>query len=119
MGRYYYGDIDGKFWFAVQDSTAADRFGATYFEPSTINYWFDEGHLESVEKELKAIEDSLGKKKEILDEFFSRSRGYTDQEIRDMGISEKELMDYADYGLGIKIRDCIKERGQCQFEAEI
>lgn len=21
MGRYYYGDIEGKFWFAVQPST--------------------------------------------------------------------------------------------------
>ncbi len=27
MGRYYSGDIEGKFWFAVQSSYAADRFG--------------------------------------------------------------------------------------------
>ena len=27
MGRYYYGDIRGKFWFAVQDSDDAAYFG--------------------------------------------------------------------------------------------
>ena len=27
MGRYYSGDIEGKFWFAVQDSDDADHFG--------------------------------------------------------------------------------------------
>ena len=27
MGRYYNGDINGKFWFAVQNSNCADRFG--------------------------------------------------------------------------------------------
>ena len=36
MGRYYSGDIEGKFWFAVQSSNAADRFGGIvkpyYFE---------------------------------------------------------------------------------------
>jgi hypothetical protein len=26
MGRYYSGDIDGKFWFALQSSDCADRF---------------------------------------------------------------------------------------------
>jgi len=27
MGRYYNGDIEGKFWFAVQSSDDADFFG--------------------------------------------------------------------------------------------
>ena len=27
MGRYYNGDIEGKFWVAVQPSNAADQFG--------------------------------------------------------------------------------------------
>ena len=27
MGRYYNGDIEGKFWFAVQSSNDADFFG--------------------------------------------------------------------------------------------
>ena len=28
MGRYYHGDIEGKFWFAVQSSQDADFFGS-------------------------------------------------------------------------------------------
>jgi hypothetical protein len=28
------------------------------------------------------------------------------------------LSEYADLDLGRKIRDCIKENGQCEFEAE-
>ena len=28
MGRYYSGDIEGKFWFGVQSSTDGEFFGA-------------------------------------------------------------------------------------------
>ena len=40
MGRYYYGDIEGKFMFAVQSSDAGERFGAyeTPQEPTSIDY---------------------------------------------------------------------------------
>ena len=27
MGRYYSGDIEGKFWFGIQESNDADNFG--------------------------------------------------------------------------------------------
>jgi hypothetical protein len=30
MGRHYYGDIEGKFWFAVQSSYDADFFGVEH-----------------------------------------------------------------------------------------
>ena len=33
MGRYYSGDIEGKFWFALQSSDAADRFGVVGTQP--------------------------------------------------------------------------------------
>jgi len=29
MGRYYTGDIVGKFWFAIQSSDDASHFGAS------------------------------------------------------------------------------------------
>ena len=35
MGRYYEGDIEGKFWFGVQDSDDGEFFGA---EPQESNY---------------------------------------------------------------------------------
>ena len=37
MGRYYSGDINGKFWFALQSSNAASRFGGYENEPNYID----------------------------------------------------------------------------------
>ena len=45
MGRYYSGDIEGKFWFTVQSSNAADRFGSIGYEPSYLEYYFDEDNF--------------------------------------------------------------------------
>jgi hypothetical protein len=119
MGRYYTGDIEGKFWFALQSSDAANRFGVLGQVPGHLEYFFTEDDLEEVENEIKNIENSLGKKKQILDDFFKGGRGYTDQNIIDLGVSKDELSDYADLGLGIRIRDCIKEFGTCEFTAEL
>jgi 23S rRNA maturation-related 3'-5' exoribonuclease YhaM len=119
MGRYYTGDIEGKFWFALQSSNAATRFGGIETEPAYLDYYFDEDQLEEVEAEIKNIEKSLGDKVKILETFFEKNNGYTDISINKLGVSMNELRDYADLKLGIKIRDCIKESGQCSFQAEL
>ena len=36
MGRYYRGDIEGKFWFAVQQSDDADYFGVEGERPNFL-----------------------------------------------------------------------------------
>ena len=38
MGRYYNGDIKGKFWFGIQKSDSASRFGGTEY----LEYSFHE-----------------------------------------------------------------------------
>ena len=118
MGRYYSGDIDGKFWFALQSSDCADRFGVTGEQPNFINYYFDEDNLEDVEDEIKNIEESLGDKLQLIDKFFEERNGYNDKMLEEAGITQDELRDYADLGLGKQIRDSIIENGQCSFEAE-
>ena len=118
MGRYYSGDIEGKFWFALQSSDAADRFGVVGTQPNVLNYYFDESDLESVEEEIKNIEESLGDKIKVIDEFFEKNNGYNDKMLAEAGITEDELREYADLGLGKQIRDCIVENGYCSFEAE-
>jgi len=119
MGRYYQGDIEGKFWFALQSSDAASRFGGYESEPQYIEYCFNEDHLDEVNEEIKNIEESLGDKVKILDDFFREGAGYNDDTLITLGVSKKELSDYADLGLGIQIRDCIKEIGHCEFQAEL
>ncbi len=119
MGRYYSGDNQGKFWFALQSSTAADRFGSTHYEPNYVNYYFYEEHLEDVQDELKRIEDKLGDKLQVITKFFEQNNGYNDEMLEKAGITRSELSEYADYGLGKKIEQCIISTGQCEFEAEL
>lgn len=123
MGRYYSGDIDGKFWFAVQPSDAASRFGGEVCEPNYIEYYFCEDDLEDINKELAEIESKNKKEFKLLDEFFDKRESYTDEILAeetklDLTQVKKSLRDYADYKLGIKIRDYVIEFGECNFEAE-
>ena len=124
MGRYISGDIETKLWFAIQPSDAADRFGVTGYQPETLEYWFQEEDLVSVENEINSIADSLGKYKDLLDKFFNEKYAYNDEQLsKYLQVDEKEtkklLREYADLELGIKIRDCIKENGECSFSAEM
>lgn len=119
MGRYYNGDIEGKFWFAVQPSNSADRFGVTGHVPEYIEYNFYEDDKQGVEEELKRIEKSLGNQLQKFDEFFEKHTSYRDEMLAENGISVSKLGDYADYKLGQKILNCLNENGYCEFEAEL
>ena len=130
MGRYYEGDISGKFWFAVQSSYAPSRFGGEEYEPSYINYYFGEEQLKEVEEELDRIHKNMQGNIEKLDEFFKQNNGYNDQMIIDFylarydeTINEEEvkdmLVEYADYELGNQIANCIKENGECSINCEL
>lgn len=119
MGRYYNGDIEGKFWFAVQSSNAADRFGVIGTPPEDIlTYYFSEDDLDEVEAEIKRIEDELGNKLAVIETFFKTNNGYNDQMLAELSITNEQVSEYADLLLGRQIRDCIKENGQCSFDAE-
>lgn len=119
MGRYYRGDIEGKFWFAVQDSDCASRFGGQANEPQYIEYQFDEDDLDGVMQEINNIQKSLGDNLQKIEKFFANTNGsYNDEMLKEIGITKDMLSDYADLGLGIQIRDCIIEQGSCNFDAE-
>ncbi len=117
MGRYYDGDIEGKFWFGVQSSSAADRFGSEG-TCGYLDYYFDEEELPTVEAEIKSIEDSIDEKN-IESYLYGEKGGYTNETLEQNGITQVQLSDYADLLLGRKIRDCIKENGECNFTAEL
>lgn len=124
MGRYYYGDIEGKFWFAVQSSDSADRFGVVGSEPQYLEYWFQQEDLEQVQKELKRIEKQFGEDFKKIEQFFQGKQHYTDKELAEyLGTAEafakQILKEYADYELGKKIEQSIVENGQCSFTAEL
>jgi len=127
MGRYYQGDIEGKFWFGVQSSDAADRFNPTNneyaAEDGEICYEFSrENDLADIIEELTNIEETIGgvaMKK--LDDFFDETNGYNDTIMKKHGVLDmwnEHKTNYADYYLGIKIRDYLKEHSYCAFTAE-
>jgi len=127
MGRYYNGDIEGKFWFAVQGSTNADRFGRHHNEPNYVEYYFDDEALPEIKKGIQEILDNLGEYKEAFDEFFEKNNGYNDQMLEDFFKEKKMdtskirhlLEEYADLGLGRKIEKCVEEYSECSFTAEL
>ena len=54
----------------------------------------------------------------IIEDFFKENDSYNDEKLKKADITEDELSEYADLELGIKIRDHIKDFGQCSFQAE-
>ena len=122
MGRYYSGDINGKFWFAVQSSTDGEFFGAEEQEHGTIPYCADD--LEKAETGIMNCLNELGEYKKKLDDFFEKNNGYTDERLAEaIGVTVEEakglLVWYARLELGEKIAECIKMHGNCYFDAEI
>ena len=124
MGRWCSGDIDHKFWFAVQSSDAADRFGVTGHQPEELYYNFDIDSLPEIYQELSNIAKSLGSNLIPLHKFFTDNTGYTDEKVAEyLGVEEdvtqKLLKDYADFELGLKIAEAVRTTGQCEFTAEL
>lgn len=118
MGRYYNGDIDGKFWFGTQSSDDADFFGVTGYQPNRLEYEFEEDNLPEVLEGINECKEKLGSYKVKLDKFFKKNNGYNDEMLKEAGIEPALLAWYARLELGIKIRDSIKTNGHCYFEAE-
>ena len=130
MGRYYHGDIEGKFWFGVQSSTDAEFFGVEG-NANFLHYYFDEDNKKDIVKGKLECERKLGKYKKLLDEFFGSRESYNNQTLAEF-LNEKEhphnhsedevryyLEWYARLNLGKKIYDCVIDNGQCSFEAEL
>ena len=135
MGRYYNGDIEGKFWFAVQSSDDADFFGQQG-EARFLNYYFDTEDLPKIEEGIKKCKGYLGSLLETLNKFFDENNGYNNEMLVDYlnkahaseNLPSKKFTEqgvkhylewYARLGLGEQILDCVKEKGEFEFEAEL
>jgi len=131
MGRYYMGDIEGKFWFGIQSSSDAEYFGAV--EDNWTQY---EVYVDSLEDEvkpgLKECLKEMGVFKERLDKYFLVNNGYNDETMaKEMSkeynedITEGKITEmltiYARHGLGLQIETWMeKNPGEnCKFSAEM
>jgi hypothetical protein len=124
MGRYYTGDIEGKFWFGVQNSNDADCFGSTGYAPALLEYYFEEDGIGAIDDGIAQCLNVLGDNKSKLDAYFARQEPWNDETVsKATGMPVKKvgelLVWYARLELGQKILDCVKKNGSCQFQAEL
>ena len=129
MGRYYEGDISGKFWFGVQPSNDAEFFGVEG-QIDFVDYYFTEEDKDNVQDGLNKCLKELGTNKAHLDIFFKKENYYSYEDLTDYlesktgsKYSEDELRVllgwYARNDLGTQILTCVNETGKCQFTAEL
>ena len=134
MGRYYNGDIDGKFMFAVQSSDAHERFGAIEEEKDYIPYVVyrdayaeicaeldsikHKGHIDKVEKMFE--KDPQGYRRISR---FSRLEFLKNNEIqKKYNVTDEDLSEYADYQIGIQLKEFFDDNpdlDECRFEVEL
>ena len=115
MGRYYTGDIEGKFMFAVQGSDAGERFGAHELDNHVIHYCIQREYYDDIVKELKSIEESG---------CLERAEAWMNEEHRlpPSDLQRKDLEEYADYRMGKKIKQWFDDNpdDDClYFDAEL
>jgi len=127
MGRYYHGDIEGKFWFGVQYSDIGESvFGGELVEMDEYEefglYRIDDE--ENVKEVMKDLEESLDIYREKFDAFFKENETYTTEILmKYLGlVSEKHynslLEDYANYYFGLKLLKAFEECEVVEFWAE-
>jgi hypothetical protein len=142
MGRYYSGDIEGKLWFGVQSSDDAEFFGSEaeplYVEgddeefdddddekePYAFYFNFSSDCLEDINDGIGVCLDELGEFKDKFDLYFNENETYNDEKLSlatgcTIENVKKLLEYYARLELGMKIKNCVVETGQCCFEAEL
>ena len=128
MGRYYYGDIEGKFMFAVQPSDAGERFGAyeTPQEPSSIDYAVSRDSYDKLSKELKEIELSgaVARVEHMWEELEKEGQmGYNmEKDCPRFHVTPQDLSEYADWRMGKQMKDYFDENPEAEslwFNAEL
>jgi hypothetical protein len=139
MGRYYTGDIKGKFWFGVQDSDDASHFGGSEVEELDeetndtigLQYHFTTEDLQDINEGIQTCTKELGSNLDFLDKYFGPGgegeSGYQpDRLAKQLGAKDwtdkkytSILEKYARLILGRKIKECVERTGKCSFEAEL
>mgnify|MGYP004097430539 FL=1 len=123
MGRYYSGDIEGKFWFGVQPSNDANFFGVKGEAPH-LEYYFAKNDLPKIQSGIDTCLKELGDMKAELDKFFDSREMYNKEILQQLFDVPKEEVNrllewYARLELGNEILKCVKENNQCSFSAEL
>ena len=141
MGRHYDGDIEGKFWFAVQSSDDGEYFGAiditeentdSDYHDGFVDYVIYFSDIDRVKAGIDLCKRQLRGNYLILNEFFLSNNGYNDEMIiehykktRGIHINEgflrEQLTIFARLDFGTQILLYFNENPgeDCHFTAEM
>ena len=126
MGRYYDGDVEGKWWFGVQSSDTPERFGGyeTHIDYTICND-------DTFKSGIKLIKEDLGDKLEWLQQFFDENNGYNDAMLMEFMIKKnprydkselrKDLENYADYEFSMQVKEYFDDTDNeyCHVNSEL
>jgi len=120
MGRYYSGDIEGKFMFAIQSSSAPERFGASESQ-NYIDYYIDGSQIDEVREEVKQIETEHADQIKCIDKMFDENNSYNETTKEEYGVTDEGLSEYADLRLGRQILEYLEDNPDCgcNIQAEL
>ena len=120
MGRYYNGDIEGKFWFATQPTDDADFFGVVGYQPERLEYQFEEEHLESINEGIDKCLKEIGVSREKILEWFEKEEYFYPSKMEEEGVIPKDTSHewLARLELGMRILKSVEDTGGCYFDAE-
>jgi len=79
MGRNYYGDVEGKFWFACQSTSDLLEFGCEETPESVLRVCVPHENLKKVEDKVIGLKDKFKKKFKVTFEEFMKKmekKGY-------------------------------------------
>tara|TARA_R110000824_G_scaffold126785_2_gene286413 strand:+ start:376 stop:750 length:375 start_codon:yes stop_codon:yes gene_type:complete len=124
MGRYYSGDIEGKFWFGVQSSNDGEFFGMEQGEQQSVSYYIDESDIDLVEQGIKKCKKSLHGYLTKMDKFYNGKNENSEKSLAKILNVDNEdvhllLVWYARLELGKKIYECVLEQDSCYIDAEL
>ena len=126
MGRFYNGDIEGKWWFGVQSSDTPERFGG--YEIS-IDYSISND--DTFRDAVKQLEEDLDGKLKWLKQFFKDNSFYSDEKLLKFMIKKnprydkselsQDLENFADYEFAMQVKEYFDDTGNeyCHVNSEL
>jgi hypothetical protein len=121
MGRYYNGDIEGKFWFGCQSSDDGEFFGAKEQEPEFVDYIIDTKDIPKVHQGIQECKEALGEHLMSFQEAYNSGLG-KNTKWQKLNIEEQdekyEWFARLDMGMRILIHFHKLPGHHCEFTAE-
>ena len=124
MGRHYYGDINGKFQFAIQSSGDADFFGVKGYQPEHFFYNFERDDLKNVNQGIEDCEKELGDYGKKMDKLLKNKDYFNREDLqKSLKIDKNKMQSLLKWNarlhLGNQIKSCIEKKGRGKFEDEL